>query len=273
MTVYYTYDNLGYNGRLGNMLWQIAATIGRAHNAGGVARFNPNWEYRQFFSVPDEFFESIDCSMERVDGETDYFQELSYWKDIDRLIRMYFTPSDKALAHLSTLFAPYDDGKQNVSVHVRRGDYVNLPGHFPLPTQRYFHSAVSMVEDDLDGYSFLKHGCADARWLVFSDDPDWCRANLEYLGLVGRDVLIMQGTPRPVEVVDRVGEPEDQWDMFLMSLCDHHIISNSTFSWWGAWLAMPFARPIYPSKWFGSKVPNWERWGLGLPADWRMIEC
>lgn len=254
----YTYDNLMLNGRLGNQLWQVAATIGLAHRAGGSARFNPNWEYRQFFSVPDRFFQPY--SGATIDGGTNYFQEFHYFEDIKSEIRNFFSFSRKAIEGTWDRYGEILERLENgVAIHVRRGDYLKYPKHFPIMSPRYFKGAMSNVG-------------LECPILVFSDDIEWCRQNEKYLSIEGRDVTFIDGVVRPVEVKDRVGEPEDIYDLVLMTKCEDHIISNSTFSWWGAWLSNN-TRPMYPSRWFGPAVPGGERWELAIPEGWRKIEC
>ena len=84
--------------------------------------------------------------------------------------------------------------------------------------------------------------------LVFSDDIEYCKENL---------------------VGDRftfVNKNKDFCDLMLMSLCKHHIIANSSFSWWGAWLSDSKGLKIAPSEWFG---PNGPKDTLDLlPVEW-----
>jgi len=117
-----------------------------------------------------------------------------------------------------------------VSVHVRRGDYVTNPGmaklHGVLPLD-YYERALRVVAERVERPTFF----------VFSDDTAWARANVRVAGethFVGADA--------------RTNARED---LRLMTLCRHHIIANSTFSWWGAWLAThPQQVACAPLRWF-----------------------
>lgn len=254
----YTYDYLEKNGRLGNQLWQIAATICRAELSGGMATFRPDWEYRPYFSVPDYYFNK-DLNPDKwdtiIDGGTEYFQDYSLFEPIEDLIRQYFTPKETRNQYVSD--------KTTCAIHVRRGDYLKYPNHFPIMTQKYFTDATTVVREDHEDVAFY----------VFSDDPDWCEANPQHFGFKDRDdVTFHRGVTRPVEVVDRVGAPEDQWDMFEMAAMDEHIISNSTFSWWSAYLSGN-STPIYPDRWFGKQVPNGVHWERCIPQGWRKFAC
>ena len=97
--------------------------------------------------------------------------------------------------------------KELVSIHVRRGDYLNHD-HFCKLDTRYYSSAIAKFLPEIEKYHFV----------VFSNDIDWCKNNLiEENDLV---TFLEPGT--------------DAVDMMLMSLCDHNVIANSSFSWWAA---------------------------------------
>lgn len=133
----------------------------------------------------------------------------------------------------------------SVSLHVRRGDYLTLGAHV-LCDQKYYKAALNAVLDGIEGQPTV---------YVFSDDPAWAKDNL----------------PLPCNkiVVDFNGAGADFEDMRLMSLCQHNIIANSSFSWWAAWLnAYSGKRVAGPAKWFGdSKLSNPDI----LPDEWLRI--
>lgn len=112
-----------------------------------------------------------------------------------------------------------------VAVHVRRGDYLGLSGS-PVLGIAYYEQAAARIREQV----------ADPRWLVFSDDIPWCRIMLPFL----RDARFVSGNQeRPWE------------DLRLMAACRHHIIANSTFSWWGAALGRDSGGvTIAPEQWF-----------------------
>lgn len=230
---HYTYEWLERNGRLGNQLWQIASTLGLATRANSVARFKPDWEYRPFFNVPDDWFRSYEG--ETVDRGTEYLQEVQYLTGVEAAVRYCFKPSHRSVDVIhGEQYNEFWSIPNRCAIHVRRGDYLKYPNHFSQMTDRYYDTAIEML--------------GDVNVVVFSDDINWCRKHWR-----GRDFHFVEGVTRPVEVVDRKGEPQDQYDLFLMNSCDHHIISNSTFSWWGAYLS-DNPHPIYPDKWFESEL-------------------
>jgi hypothetical protein len=129
----------------------------------------------------------------------------------------------------------------SVGVHVRRGDYVSNPAASSelgaLPPGYYKEAGRRLG-------SVIPH----AEFFVMSDDLEWCKDNVEL--------------PGPTTFVDVGSAP---WhDLVLLSSCRHHIIANSSFSWWGAWLAEhPGQQVIAPAKWFADGRPSPiapERW-------------
>lgn len=132
-----------------------------------------------------------------------------------------------------------------VSLHIRRGDYATNPTTFD------YHGIC-----DLNYYAqcineMVKH-VAEPQFFVFSDDPQWVADHLK-IGF-------------PTTFVTENNADTNFEDLRLMSLCQHHIIANSTFSWWGAWLN-PSKRKIVmaPKKWFNQAPSNTKDL---LPEGW-----
>ena len=118
-----------------------------------------------------------------------------------------------------------------VSLHVRRGDYLNLQlsDTHKNQSQKYYQDAMLKFE----GY----------RPVVFSDDIEWCKEEMAWL---------KNNHPDPVFM-----SYDHFTDLCLMSLCNGHIIANSSFSWWGAWLGG--GKTVAPKEWFGPSGPkNWK---------------
>lgn len=270
----YTYKNLGREGygRLGNQMWQIAWAVGSAEKSGGRAFVVPSWEYRKFFSVPEEAYETPKGKC--VDGESNFFQELYHWEDSVDTVKKWFTPSDYA-NKLTDELVP-QAGKNTIAVHFRRGDYLNNPHMFPVPTYSYYELAIkeALAQND------------KSKLIVFSDDFDWVTNLFQNdQGLLGilyktKRVTIVKGIERSVDPSKRVGEPRDIVDLVAMTRCDRHVIANSTFSWWGAFLADSLY-VTYPSVWFGDGIKSkdirgirvTESWKDGIPSDWIKVKC
>lgn len=261
----YTYKKLGQNGRLGNQMWQIAWQIGSAARADGQACISRTWDYRSFFSVPDEFFQP--AVGEIIDGGELFYQELFHWAEVADKVHAYFQPSDSARAFLKEHYEDwfFDSAVHKTSLHIRAGDYLQHPKSFPVPTDKYYADALSKIP-------------SDSRVVVFSDDLNFAKQKLDKIGI--EDAVFIHGIPRPLIGRRARIAPQDQWDMFLMTCCQQHIIANSTFSWWGAYLADSEA-VYYPSVWWGPELNARDSRGLdvrdswvdAIPSEWRKVEC
>jgi hypothetical protein len=135
-----------------------------------------------------------------------------------------------------------------VSVHVRRGDYVSNPkikAFHGVCSAEYYQRAIALIQAKVRGTSFF----------VFSDDLDWARANLPL--------------PQDTHYVEGNSGADGHRDMHLMSLCRHHIIANSTFSWWGAWLGSATDKIVVaPRAWFADSA---EDTSTLFPEGWEVL--
>lgn len=123
----------------------------------------------------------------------------------------------------------------SVSVHIRRGDYLNDP-IWNVCTLEYYSKGIDYIKakEKLD------------MLCVFSDDIPWCRENLKYLE---GDIEI--------EYVDWNKGDESYRDMQLMTHCKHNVIANSSFSWWGAWLGRRVGKVVVaPKLWCNKPIVN-----------------
>jgi hypothetical protein len=123
----------------------------------------------------------------------------------------------------------------SVSMHVRRGDYVDSP--------RYRHvvspCSVAYYREALE---WVRSRVVKPEVFVFSDEPDWCRNHLP----LGANTTVVS-----------INGPDQPWlDMHLMASCKHHIVANSSFSWWGAWLGRSEEQiVIAPARWLNPDSP------------------
>ena len=173
-----------------------------------------------------------------------YWQSEKYFKMYARVIRADFSfqlPLTNRNAEIAEKIAQVNA----VSLHVRRGDYASNPkllakhGVCPLT---YYEAAIQYITAHI----------AAPHFFVFSDDMDWVRANLQI--------------KQPCYYIFHNRGVESYNDMRLMSLCRHHIIANSSFSWWGAWLnPSPAKIVLAPQRWFNDYPVNLEDL---LPAGW-----
>jgi len=178
---------------------------------------------------------------------TGYWHSSRYFEDAEALLRAELTFKndwDETNTEIAALIGASE--LPTVSAHVRRGDYVTDPGaNRRLGTLEpdYYHRAVAKIEAAI----------GSAHVLVFSDEPEWCRAHLETLG-------------SKTTIVDVNAPSQAASDLRLMTLCEHHVVANSTFSWWGAWLnPSPEKIVVAPEPWLiDTRWPG----DLRVPASW-----
>jgi len=261
------FRNIGYLGRLGNQMFQFASTLGIAKERGFGAgipiencireigngpidtktgrNMNVKCDLLDCFDIPSEYLVPInEMAIGSVYQEGDfkfnpqvlslgpntdlygYFQTEKYFEKYRNEILEIFTfkqnHKDEAENFLSEKVPPLASDKNIISLHVRRGDYTLYPNHHPTCSDEYYQSAIS------------KFDLSNSIFLVFSDDIEWCKKKFEGESFIFSDT-------------------DNQYlDLAIMSFCDHHIIANSSFSWWGAWLnKSEDKKVIAPSRWFG----------------------
>lgn len=182
-----------------------------------------------------------------------YFQCEKYFFDYFDLLIKELELHDVYKEQISDQLKNISKLTQPVSLHVRRGDYISDPKTkllHDICTVDYYQNALSIMKDKL----------GEINLIVFSDDVSWVRENL----LLGNnvtyisDVINLQG--------ERYSAPQE---LVLMSQCHHHIVSNSTFSWWGAYLNRRSDKiVIAPNIWNRSRVDSHKNI---LPASWLTI--
>ena len=195
-------------------------------------------------------FGHFDPDVLRVRGSVylvGYWQSEKYFKDVEHIIRQDFTFRHTADTENQGL-ARIIGNTNSVSLHIRRGDYVCNPRFsrkFGTCSLEYYRTAIAKMAGK------VKH----PHIFVFSDDIDWACDNLK--------------SQYPVTFVAHNDANKDYEDLCLMSQCKHHIIANSTFSWWGAWLcANPEKVVIAPKIWFNE--PGRDTRDL-IPNSWHRI--
>lgn len=134
-----------------------------------------------------------------------------------------------------------------VSIHIRRGDYINSPFEL-LDVQEYYLKAIELIQKKVESPSFY----------IFTNDYLWTEENFSSLNIK--------------KTIVNINKNEQSFiDMILMSNCKHNICANSSFSWWGAWLnTNPDKIVIAPKKWFKSTEYVKSIFDL-LPKSWLTI--
>lgn len=247
-------------GGLGNQLFQWA--IGRSLSTKYKTNlyFDTSYFYNKQIGVVSKWDMDISKLVEinemnnnslRIISDNFYYQDISdnsfldgYWQsekyfiDIEEHIREKLKISDNDREEILNRYPILE--KNTVSIHVRRGDYKNLQHIHPLQSIEYYKNAYNIINDN------------SINVLVFSDDINWCKENIKF-----NNITYIEGETNIV-------------DMYIMSLCTHNIIANSSFSWWGAWLNNnENKKVIAPLNWFGSDSSFYT--GDIIPEKWIKI--
>lgn len=174
-----------------------------------------------------------------------YFQSERYFSDHAETIRAELTPASPPDPENALWLAEIEQERNSVSLHVRRGDYVRnlkFAAHHGSCTPEYYARALEHVTERMGTTPVI---------YVFSDEPDWVVENMPL--------------PGEVKVIRHNDAARNYEDIRLMSACRHHIIANSSFSWWGAWMN-PRADKIVaaPDTWFAEPASvNPDIWAQG----------
>jgi hypothetical protein len=246
---------LGSHGNLGNQLFQVAASLAQSFrlNTKLCLLFN-NQEIFKCFDIRDiivnnyaapkhsyeeKFFHYCN-SIDLILDETNlmgYFQSEKYFKKFSDKVRNNFKFKDNIIK----LSEDYLKNLPNnlCAIHVRRGDYLNFKNVHPVQSMDYYNNSINYIKN-LDN---------NVNFIIFSDDINWCIKNFN-------SNFIFCNIQNPFV------------EMCVMSKCNYHIIANSSFSWWGAYLSNS-KKIISPKKWFEKDGPK--NWNDIYCQDWIII--
>lgn len=243
-----THLNLAKTGEygLGNQLFQVASTIGIATKNKLAYRF-PEWHNNKLFKnklptllpgqgvvIKEQTFEyaSVEIPKNQFIFLEGYFQSWKYFQHCEDEIKNVFEFNESNYNTVRNIYNKNNLGN-TCSISVRRGDYIRLQHIHPLQPDEYWLKAQQLVEGKVNIDTYL----------IFSDDVEWCKINKHLFNKTGKKVFIVEG--------------RNQGDDFIMiTLCNNNIITNSTFSWWGAYLNKnPNKIVVMPMLWFGPTGP------------------
>lgn len=258
-----TCSTLGKMGRIGNQMFQYATLYAIAKQNGydfGVpySRVNSSDEFSKFH-LPEIFSLSakdsshipitkifqekqhhFDPDVLNISDETDiygYFQTEKYFKKYKEEIKKEFEFSEKVSSFCKS-FRKTIPSEKVISLHVRRGDYLKIQHIHPICSMNYYQEAMSCFDQD-------------SSFLIFSDDMPWCMENFR-----GNRYSFFQNNHHN--------------SLCMMSICDGHIIANSSYSWWGAWLGN-VDNVIAPKNWFGIHPQAPKNWQDTYCDKWKII--
>lgn len=247
------FNFLGKLGQLGNQMFQYASVLGIARQLGvpfmipnhnetindglgnklrielfevfkikpdRIGFINANNIQEKTFQFDPEFL-NLDKNFNH--NLVGYFQTEKYFKISENEVRENFDFLDYIKKDCENMINVIEG---SVALHIRRGDYlINSKNHYNLSLD-YYQNA-------------LDHFDKDRQVVIFSDDPKWCKEQK----IFSDDRFLVSETKN------------SRYDLHLMSKCSDFIIANSTFSWWGAWLANT-GKVIAPQKWFGPALEH-----------------
>lgn len=241
-----SFRELGGLGRLANQMFQYASTRGIAANRNFDCAFPlPNddiilykcfkntlkysKELPEYDRVYPRGFHFDEMLFNECAGDRDilhYFQTEKYFKHIEDEIREDFKFDDFIFNSCNTYIKQLFPNTEIISLHIRRTDYVKDETMYALPLE-YYENALKMMPDNLP-------------IIIFSDDSEWCK-NQELFSNNKFKIITTNNFFA---------------DLCMMTLCNYHIIANSSFSWWGAWLAKS-KKVIAPKRWFRYEKNTW----------------
>lgn len=264
-----SFNYLGNLGRLGNQMFQYASLKGIAKNN----QYDFIIPSKNFFGTVDsnvkkgiciyDCFElssfNIGITQYETLGESTfgfdkniynncpdnrdllgYFQCEKYFENIEQEIRKDFTFKNDIIEVSNEIFEQLFENTKVISLHVRRGDYLTNPNH-PIQSLEYYQSALSYFDSNLSV-------------IIFSDDPQWC--DQQEIFQPDRFFISEEG--------------DTAVDLCLMSMCNYHIIANSSYSWWGSYLAKS-EKTVAPINWFGDELKQTKDVSELYRKDWIII--
>ena len=183
------------------------------------------WYRKNLIKEPDFAYNPDILKINKSSYLVGYWQSEKYFKDIAPIIRNEFTFKKKPDGTRYEIMKKINS-INSVSLHVRRGDYMTNP-KFAVLDLDYYERAINLI--------LIK--VSKPEIFVFSDDIPWVKNNLKI--------------PLPLHYISNNGTTKDYEDLQMMKECRYHIIANSSFSWWAAWLAEYSQKiVIAPNKWF-----------------------
>lgn len=196
--------------------------------------FNPYYQ-REYVREKDYTFDQNILKITDNAYLDGYWGSEKYFLEIESIIRKDFTlkrESDLVNLTIADKILETD----SVSIHFRRGDYISDPKTNAIHGTCSLDYYIRAIED------ICKY-VPDPHFFIFSNDPAWVKENFSI--------------PYPMNLITANGPEKNYEDLHLMSLCKHHIIANSTFSWWGAWLCANKDKRVYtPKRWYNVDYIN-----------------
>ena len=213
------------------LVWRVLLQIRFPWTAGFLRCFGVEWRHSPGVLNDSSFTDDLNGAFAKSD------KRVLLVSGCCQDMRALVTREEARAVFLPVASVSFDPGPRSVSLHIRRGDYLECKWALD---DSYYRNAVNR----------MKELVGNPKWFVFSDDIEWCRQRYGDIG----------------EVHFVEGDVHHPWkDLVKMSKCRHHIIANSTFSWWAAYLSDQDGYTIYPNPWIkGSPAVK----GVLVPDEW-----
>jgi len=267
-----TFSKFGRHGNLGNQLFQYASLIGFS-KAYGYELQLPQWQYAEYFdsvfpstlnlkpltlvneptfNYNPDFFQQHFKNQEQNFDVLGWLQSERYWERCKEHVKAALTFKasfiDSVIQKFNTLSTINHELSTCIAISIRRGDYVDNPNYYQLPIDYYLHALYENFPD-----------WKERHIIIFSDDYHYCKIHFA----AAPNVMYAEG----LNAIEQ---------LCLMSLCKDFIIANSTFSWWGAYLA-ELQRPcsttiVRPNHHFAGKLQQSSDWSDYYPNRWVAFE-
>ncbi|MGN0002419.1 MAG: alpha-1,2-fucosyltransferase [Sphingobacterium composti] len=190
-----------------------------------LLRFLLNTNNAFYIEKPEFSFSEDTLKNQKHAYLSGYWQHHSYVDLVEDELRTNFIFSPTTGQRNQELEAILQNTPNTVSIHVRRGDYLQHPTLNGICDKAFYERAIAHINSHIEGPIYV----------FFSNDIPWCKENFNF--------------PNAIFVDWNTGENSFR-DMQMMSLCHHHIISNSSFSWWAAWLNTKSDKMVIaPTSW------------------------
>lgn len=254
-----TFSKFGRHGRLGNQLFQYAACLGFAVKYN-VPLSLPDWQYSQYFDgefpayklpqypkkvkehayhyTPEAY---VNLPWQREDiNLLGYFQSEKYWQHCEDVVRDRLKFKKEFIEKVRN---PYKEvfNKTTIAISIRRGDYIGNKNYVTLPPTYY----ILALYEHFPNWK-------DYNLLFFSDDPDYCKVHFQCLpnAYFVDNRFDNNNKARYFDLNESAME-----QLCLMAQCDHYILANSSFSWWGAYLGEhEESKVVYPAHYFDGQM-------------------
>lgn len=258
------YITTNHRGGIGNAMFKFAASVSLAMDNNVEYMFStefirpvdPNYKtYYNNILRGFKFIKNLPPTYHTYNEPKFSYTDIPYTKGTDLLLDGYFQSEKYFIKNkemIINLFKPTNEIKESIindipniqnyiSIHIRRGDYLNYPDYHPQQSLEYYKKAI-------DNFGL------DRTYIIFSDDLEGVKDMFSFL-------------PNKIFYTSN----KDWLDLYTMSFCEHNIICNSTFSWWAAYLnENPNKVITAPKKWFGPAYTHYDTSTL-IPKEWLIL--